>query len=125
MASILTTTKKILGLEADYTAFDLDVTTHINAALSTLDQVGVGPVGGFFIEDATEQWEDLGVADNQLNLLKSYIYLKVRMLFDPPSTSFHVTAMENQLNELLWRLNMNYELTVPPIVPPEVVEVIP
>lgn len=113
MASILTTTKKILGLDEAYTAFDLDVTTHINAAFSTLSQLGVGPEEGFFIEDDTEDWDDFDVPANQLHLAKAYVYLKVRMLFDPPGTSFLITAMESQLAELVWRLNMLREVILP------------
>lgn len=82
--SILKSTKKILGLEADYLAFDPDVITHINAAFSILDQLGVGPEGGFFIVDESAVWADFIVPPNQLNLVKTYIYLKVRVLFDPP-----------------------------------------
>lgn len=110
---ILNDTKKILGLAADYTAFDPDVTTHINAALSTLCQLGVGPVDGFFIVDDTEDWDGLAVPDNQLNMVKSYVYLKARFLFDPPGTSFHITAMKEQIAEFEWRLNMMREVLIP------------
>lgn len=116
MASILTTTKKVLGLEAAYTAFDLDVTTHINAAFSTLNQLGVGPEDGFFIEDATEEWEDFDVPANQLNLVRSYVYLKVRMLFDPPHTSYLINATNKQIEEFEFRLNMFREVALPPVV---------
>lgn len=104
--SILNSTKKILGLDAGYTPFDLDVITHINAAFSILNQLGVGPEGSFFIEDDTAVWADFGVPDNQLHLVKTYVYLKVRILFDPPATSYLVTASENQLKEYEWRLNV-------------------
>ena len=104
--SILTSTKKILGVGETYTAFDLDIITHINSVLSVLDQVGVGPVGGFSIEDATLEWSDLALPPNQLNMVRSYIYLKVRMLFDPPTTSFLLDAMKQQILEFEWRLNL-------------------
>jgi hypothetical protein len=113
VASILTSTKKVLGLDASYTVFDLDVTTHINAAFSTVNQLGVGPEDGFFIEDATEDWDDLDIPANQLHLVKTYIYLKVKMLFDPPGTSFHISAMEEQIRELEWRINMLREVALP------------
>lgn len=119
MASILTTTKKILGLEELYTAFDLDVTTHVNTAFSVLSDLGVGPEEGFFIEDATAEWEDLTIPADQLNMVKTYIYLKVRFLFDPPGTSFLLEAMSNQIKELEWRLNMKREVLIPVPAPEE------
>lgn len=121
MASILTTTKKVLGLEEAYTAFDLDVTTHINAAFATLNHLGVGPEDGFFIEDDTEQWEDIGLPNRQLHLVKSFIYLKVRMLFDPPGTSYLINAMDDQIKEMTWRLNMMREEALPPVIVEEVI----
>ncbi|HPT61512.1 MAG TPA: hypothetical protein PLN81_07965 [Bacillota bacterium] len=104
--SILTSTKQILGIAEDYTPFDLDIITHINAALSTAAQLGVGPSSGFFIESDAEDWTDLHLPGTQLSLLKTYVYLRVRMLFDPPSTGYLVTAMENQLEQYEWRLNI-------------------
>ena len=109
--SILTSTKKILGIAADYTAFDHDIITHINAAFSTLTQLGVGPVEGFMIEDESEEWEDYIEDYSQLNAVKTYVFLKVRQLFDPPTTSYFVTAMEKQIQELEWRLNVSREST--------------
>lgn len=104
--SILTSTKKLLGLAAAYEAFDLDIITHINACLSTLNQLGVGPTAGFMITDATSKWEDFIVPnDTQTNLIKQYVALKTRYLFDPPSTSFVLTAMKEQIAEMEWRLN--------------------
>lgn len=110
-ASILTSTKKILGLAEDYTAFDLDVITHINTAFSTLTQLGVGPATGFMIEDDTAVWSDFIVDDYQNNSVKSYVYLRVRQIFDPPSTSYLITAYDNQIKELEWRLNVHREET--------------
>lgn len=112
--SILTSTKKVLGLDAAYTIFDLDVITHINAAFSILTQLGVGPVDGFFIEDESATWDIYGVPPEQLNLVKTYVYLKVRILFDPPSTSFHLTAAQDQVKEYEWRLNTFRECEVIP-----------
>jgi hypothetical protein len=120
--SILTSTKKILGLDESYTPFDQDIITHINAAFSTLDQLGVGPDGGFSIEDSEAVWADFFVPSNQLHAVKTYVYLKVRILFDPPATSFHLSAMNEQLKEYEWRLNTFREVALPPIVdvqPPE------
>jgi|SRR3954451_20580782 hypothetical protein len=109
--SILTSTKKILGIADDYIAFDHDVIVHINSTFSTLTQLGLGPISGFQIEDATSVWADfIGEPyDFQYNAVKSYVYLKVRMLFDPPATSYIITAMEKQIQELEWRLNVRRE----------------
>lgn len=103
--SILSSTKKILGVASTYTAFDLDILTHINATFSVLSQLGVGPVGGFAIEDASAQWEDFAVPADQLQVVKTYVFLKVRILFDPPNTSFLLNTMETQIKEYEWRLN--------------------
>lgn len=107
--SILTSTKKILGLAEDYTVFDLDIITHINATFSTLTQLGVGPAEGFMIEDDTAVWEDFILDDNQYNSVKSYMYLRVRQIFDPPTTSFAISAFDSQIKELEWRLNSHRE----------------
>jgi hypothetical protein len=108
-ASILTSTKKILGIAEDYTVFDLDIITHINSAFSTLTQLGVGPPQGFMITDATAQWDSFIANDSQYNPVKSYVFLRVRQLFDPPSTSYLITAVEKQIQELEWRLNVHRE----------------
>lgn len=107
--SILNSTKKILGIASDYTAFDLDIITHINTAFSTLTQLGVGPTDGFMIEDADANWADFINTDKELNSVKSYIFLRVRLLFDPPSTSYLITAYQDQIKELEWRLNIKRE----------------
>lgn len=102
--SILKSTKKILGLDPGYDAFDLDVITHINSAFSTLSQLGVGPKSGFFIDGETQSWSDYYGDDPFLNMVRSYVYLKVRLAFDPPSTSFAITAIEEQLKEMEFRM---------------------
>jgi hypothetical protein len=110
--SILTSTKKILGITEDYTVFDLDIITHINTAFSTLAQLGVGPNAGFVIDDATSLWSDFtDPLDFQYNSVKSYVFLKVRQLFDPPQTSYLIAAVEKQIQELEWRLNAHREET--------------
>jgi hypothetical protein len=121
--SILKSTKKILGLDENYLVFDLDVITHINAAFSILNQLGVGPVNGFFIEDETAVWSDFVVPENQLRLVKTYVYLKTRSIFDPPSTSYLIEAVNNQVKEYEWRLNIFREWELDPndpAVPPTV-----
>lgn len=109
--SILTSTKKILGIAEDYTVFDLDIITHINSAFSTLTQLGVGPAIGFMIEDASVIWTDFIADDFQYNSVKSYVFLRVRQLFDPPTTSYLISAVERQIQELEWRLNVHREET--------------
>ena len=104
--SILTSTKKNLGIAASYTAFDEDVILHINSVFSTLNQLGIGPIEGFHIVDATAVWADFLEGDLRLNAVKTYIYLRVRMLFDPPTTGYHVGAIQKQIEELEWRLNI-------------------
>lgn len=124
--SILTSTKKILGLAEDYTVWDLDIITHINSAFSDLTQLGVGPSAGFMIEDETAQWTDFLGDDLQLNSVKTYIYLRVKLLFDPPATSFAISAMQDQIDRLEWRLNIHREETewVDPD-PPVIIEEVP
>lgn len=125
--SILISTKKVLGIAPTYTAFDLDIITHINAAFSILNQLGVGPVDGFMIESQEELWADFGgeefvdVPMNQLNLVKTYVFLKVRLLFDPPSTSYLIEAASNQAKEYEWRLSTFREWALDPVDPLTVV----
>lgn len=109
--SILNSTKKILGIAEDYTVFDLDIITHINTAFSTLAQLGVGPTAGFMINGSEEVWTDFTAEDFQYNSVKSYVFLKVRQLFDPPQTSYLISATEKQIQELEWRLNVHREET--------------
>lgn len=106
--SILETTKKILGLESDYTAFDLDIITHINSVFFEFQQLGVGPEKGFYIEDKTKTWDEF-IQSDDINAVKSLMALKVRLLFDPPATSFHLKAIEDQITKLEWRLNVHME----------------
>lgn len=112
--SILTSTKQILGLADDYTVFDVDIITHINAAFSVVNQLGVGPENGFFISDKDAKWIDIDLPPNQLSLLRTYIFLKTRFTFDPPSTGYLVEAMQKQLNEYEWRLNTFREDSLQP-----------
>lgn len=107
--SILTSTKKALNLAEDYTAFDMDVIMHINSVFSTLNQLGVGPSVGFMIEDKDATWSSFLGSDPRLNHVKSYVYLRVRLLFDPPNTGFTTAAIEKQIKEMEWRLNVQRE----------------
>lgn len=108
--SILKSTKKILNLGAAYTEFDLDVLTHINTCFFTLNQLGVGPPEGFMIESDEETWQEFTQGNLNLNSVKTYIYLKVRSLFDPPGTPHHVTMLNEQIAELEHRLKMEREM---------------
>jgi hypothetical protein len=110
--SILLSTKKVLGIAPEYTAFDEDIYMHINTALSTLTQLGVGPPTGFTVDGPEDEWDDfVEPADHQYNAVKSYVYLRVRMLFDPPTTSYLIAAQQKQIEELEWRLNVHREET--------------
>lgn len=110
--SILRSTKKVLHIGADDTSFDLDIMTHINSAFSTLNDLGVGPQGGFSIEDELAQWSDfLPLAEDMATLsqVKTFVFLHSRLLFDPPGTSFLLEAMSKQIQECLWRINTRRE----------------
>jgi len=107
--SILTSTKKVLNLADDYTSFDSDITMHINSVFSTLNQLGVGPDEGFMIEDKVPTWDTFLEGDPRLNHVKTYVYLRVRMLFDPPTLGYVVDAMKEQIKEHEWRLNVQRE----------------
>lgn len=108
--SILTDVKKALGIAPDDPSFDLDVIMHINSVMMILNELGIGPADGFSIEDDTATWSDfLPTTGTQLMAVKSYITLRVRILFDPPSNSFVQTAIEKQIDELTWRLTNHAE----------------
>ena len=111
MESILISIKKLLGIPNDYTQFDDDIIMHINSVLLNLTQLGVGPETGFSIEDDSAEWTDFVDIENnaQLHAIKTYLYLKVKLLFDPPLSSSVTDAMNNQIAELEWRLNAAVE----------------
>lgn len=102
--SILTSVKHALGLDEAFGAFDQDIIMHINTALFTLAQLGVGPENAYQITDDKQEWSSFLEGRSDINAVKSYIYLKVRLLFDPPSTSFVIDAMNKQIAEFEWRL---------------------
>jgi len=105
MTSILDDVKHSLGLLPADTAFDSDVIMHTNTAISALTQLGVGPTTGFRITGNTEQWSQFA-DDPRLSAVQSYIFLRVKLLFDPPGTGFVVAAYERQLEELAFRINV-------------------
>lgn len=107
--SILKSIKKVLGLSPEYDVFDEDIIMHINSILSNLTQIGVGPATGLFIEDDTQTWKDLFGEDPRFNNIKSYVYLKVRLMFDPPQNSNITNAINEQIKEFEWRINAERE----------------
>ena len=107
MESILTSIKKLLGVPEEYKQFDDDIIMHINTVFLNLTQLGVGPNEGFSIEDDSAYWDDfVAVTSNaQLQAIKSYMYLKVKLLFDPPLSSAVIESTNRMIAELEWRLN--------------------
>ena len=105
MDSILESIKKLLGIPKDYTAFDVDVIMHINTAFAILNQLGLGPEGGYGIEGYNEIWDDYMTSYN-MSMIKTFIYLKVRLAFDPPSSTALIESMQRTLDELTWRLEL-------------------
>jgi hypothetical protein len=107
--SILNSIKKAIGLSETDTSFDPDVLMHINSVLSILTQVGIGPANGIMVEDSTATWESFLGSDPRLNMAKSYVYLQVRLMFDPPGTSFLLEAIQKRIAEFEFRLNVQRE----------------
>lgn len=117
---ILESVKKVLGIAPEYLAFDQDIVMHINSAFSVLHQLGVGPDEPFMIEDETATWTEFLGTERGVNSVKSYVYLRVRLLFDPPATSFALGAMEKQIEELGWRISTYMDGVRHPYVEPVV-----
>jgi hypothetical protein len=115
--SILDSTKQLLGVGPDDESFDVDIITHINMCLKILDQLGTGPEDGFTVTDRTQLWSDYDPAI--LQPVKSYVYITVRLLFDPPVTSFGLDAGFKIRDELGWRINVLAEEVNPPAELPE------
>lgn len=109
MESILTSIKKLIGIEESYEHFDQDIIIYINSAFAVLNQLGVGPTEGFNIRDKTETWYDFIGERKDLETIKSYVYLKVRLIFDPPQMGYLVDAINDQIKEMEWRLNVQVE----------------
>ena len=117
---ILESVKKVLGIAPEYLVFDQDIVMHINSAFSVLHQLGVGPDEPFMIEDETAIWTEFLGTERGVNSVKSYVYLRVRLLFDPPATSFALGAMEKQIEELGWRISTYMDGVRHPYVEPVV-----
>lgn len=109
MESILTSIKKLLGITKEYEHFDDDLIMHINSVFLILTQLGVGPKEGFVIEDDIAEWTDFIGDPTQLQAVKSYIFLKVQLLFDPPLSSAVLEAKNRMIAELEWRLRLAAE----------------
>lgn len=107
--SILNSIKKLLGLSKEYEAFDTDIIIHINTVFMVLNQLGVGPEDGFSIKDKEPKWSDFLESATDLESVKTYIYLKVRLVFDPPLNASVLESMKQTIAELEWRLNVQAE----------------
>jgi hypothetical protein len=116
--SILSSVKKAVGIASDYDAFDLEIKMHINSAFATLHQLGVGPEDEFFIEDDSLTWDDFIGSMTGINSVKTYVVLKVKLIFDPPTTSFVLEAFKEQIREYEVRLRDRAEEVRHPWVPP-------
>ena len=110
MESILTSIKKLLGIAADYKHFDMDIIIHINSVFAILTQLGVGPSDGFSIENEFPIWDDfMSSEDKRFRMIKTYVYMKVKLVFDPPTNSSHLQALKDAVDEYEWRLNVAAE----------------
>ena len=102
--SILTSIKKLLGITEDYEHFDGELMIHINSVFAVLNQLGVGPNAGFVIADKSFVWKDFLNDDKTLEFVKTFVYLKVRLLFDPPQSAAVIEAINRQASEYEWRI---------------------
>ena len=109
MESILTSIKKMLGISEEYTHFDEDLIMHINSALAVLCQLGVGPSEGFFITNKSAVWSDFIPDLSKLQFIKTYVYQKVKLLFDPPQSSAAIQALNESIKEFEWRINVQVD----------------
>ena len=107
--SILISIKKLLGITKDDTDFDTDIIIHINSVLAVLSQLGVGPMKGYSISGQSETWSDFLKDDKLFNDVKTYIYLRVKLVFDPPSSSTVIDAFNRTISELEWRIKVSAE----------------
>lgn len=109
MESILTSIKKLLGISEDDTSFDPDIIMHINSVFMVLRQLGVGPPEGFAIEGEDAVWADYMSDSALIESVKTYTYMKVRLIFDPPTSTAMIDSMNRLINEFEWRLNVAAE----------------
>lgn len=114
MDSILNTTKKLLGLPVSATSFDADILVFINSALSTLRQIGVGPQVPLLVADKDTEWSALTTNATVQAMTKTFIFLNTRLAFDPPQNSFVTESFNRQIQELIWRIEVEANPYVPP-----------
>lgn len=107
--SILQSVKKSLGIDPSHEFFDSDLIMHINSVFAILLQLGVGPQDGFSIADETSTWQDFLSDNNKLNNVKTYVGLKVKLIFDPPLSSANIESINRLISELEWRINVAAE----------------
>ena len=107
--SILDTMKEMLGIDAGVTAFDTEITIHLNSAFMALTQLGAGPSSGFSVADKTTKWSDYLGTEKNLEAVKSYLFLKVKIVFDPPERAAVMDAYKSQISELEFRINVQAE----------------
>ena len=110
MDSILNTIKKMLGIDSDDTDFDVDIMIHINSITPNLSQMGIGPTNGYIVTSSEQLWSDY-IDSSIINLegVKTYIYLKTKLIFDPPTNSTTIEAINKNLSELEWRMMLAIE----------------
>ena len=123
--SIFNSVKKVVGLLGDDDSFDEDILLHINSVVSTLRQLGLSIPSDFYVRDDVQTWRDLLGEFRDLDLVKSYMAMKVRLMFDPPSSSFGLASMTEMVKELEWRINVltDQPYSVPVLPSPEGSEV--
>lgn len=117
MDSILNSVKKLLGIAEEYDAFDIDIIMYINSVFNVLTQLGVGPTGGFSIHDSSSTWNDYFADSEPIEAVKTYVAMKVRLLFDPPANSTAMQALTNVISELEWRLSVQCDNTTGSLKP--------
>lgn len=104
--SILNSIKKLIGLQVSDTSFDTDLIIHINTVFGILNQLGCGPETNFKIVDSTAKWSDFIGEETDLDIVMSYMYMRVRKMFDPPTTGSIATAIDETIKELEWRISV-------------------
>lgn len=109
MESILTSIKKLIGITEEYPQFDVDIMIHINSAFGILRQLGVGPTDGFRISGKEDTWDQFLQDEKKLELVKTYVYLKVKILFDPPLSSAVMDCVNREISQCEWRLMVTAE----------------
>jgi hypothetical protein len=109
--SILDSIKGLLGIAADDTTFDTDVITHINTVMADLYQLGIGPPEGFAIQDNTSKWSDLLGTDKRFESVKTYVYIEVKLVFDPPQSSALIESLKRTSDKLAFRISITPEIT--------------